>query len=125
MDDASKAEIRAIVDAALQESREHLLDGFHDLLAKKFEITFGIDCRSVEERQETRKDMEFLRVLRHDEDDVRANMSFITDLRGHARSAGEKVAFSLLTVAATILGTGALYFLISTVFPGADKYFHK
>lgn len=45
-------------------TKEDIKEAVRDAMAEKFEMTLGIDCRSPEERAETRKDLEFLRNLR-------------------------------------------------------------
>jgi molybdopterin-biosynthesis enzyme MoeA-like protein len=42
----------------------HLAATVDDRVAKKLELTLGINCRDAEERAETRKDMEGLRSFR-------------------------------------------------------------
>jgi hypothetical protein len=45
-------------------TKEDVKDAVREALAEKIERTFGVDCNDVDERAETRKDMEFLRAMR-------------------------------------------------------------
>lgn len=45
-------------------TKEDVKDAVREAMAEKFEMTFGIDCRSAEERAHLREDMKFLRRLR-------------------------------------------------------------
>lgn len=71
----SREEMRADMRAAFKEVLgdtallehvfQHLIkDVVISLMAEKFERTFGIDCTDHSDREETRKDMEFLRQSR-------------------------------------------------------------
>jgi hypothetical protein len=76
-------------------TKEDVKEAVREAMAEKFEMTFGIDCRSPLERVETRKDMEHLRRLRLDEiehgEEVAADMAFLRDLRKGVRKGGEKM----------------------------------
>jgi hypothetical protein len=109
LDELSKREIREIVK-----------DGVKEAMAEKLEITFGIDCRSPDDRQEARKDMEFVRKLRTGDSDVSKNMEFVSALLDYRAKIGQK----LLLIAVGVCGTGALYYVISWLWPeGFEKYF--
>lgn len=45
-------------------TKEEFKQAVREVLAEKFEITFGINCLSEDDRGETRKDMFFLRSMR-------------------------------------------------------------
>jgi len=45
-------------------TKEQVKDAVREVLAEKFELTFGIDCMCEEDRKEMRKDILFLRTLR-------------------------------------------------------------
>lgn len=45
-------------------TKDDVKDAVREAMAEKFEMTFGIDCRSAEERAHLREDMKFLRRLR-------------------------------------------------------------
>lgn len=53
MSEISKDELHDLVRDAVREA-----------MAEKFELTFGIDCRSADERMELRDDFSFLRTIR-------------------------------------------------------------
>lgn len=86
MSEISKDELRDVVRDAVREA-----------MAEKFELTFGIDCRSPEERIELREDMSFLR-----------------SLRTHAQAGGEKIFYWAIG----LVGTG----LIAWFWPDISKF---
>ena len=45
-------------------TKEQVKEAVREVLAEKFELTFGIDCMCEEDRKEMRKDVLFLRTLR-------------------------------------------------------------
>ena len=71
-------------------AREAMTEAIRDVLAEKIERTFGINCADIEERSETRKDMEFLRMMRK-----------------AARDGGEKIFWAL----AGLVGTAVVGFV--------------
>lgn len=76
-------------------TKDDIKDAVREALAEKVEMTFGVDCRSPEERMETRKDMEFLRSRRLEDldhgDELALDMKFLRDLRKGVRKGGEKI----------------------------------
>jgi hypothetical protein len=78
-------------------TKEDVKEAVREAMAEKFEMTLGIDCRSAEERVETRQDMEFLRTLR----------------KG-AHKAGERLFLLIVGL------VGAA--VIAWAFPGVSKY---
>lgn len=45
-------------------TKDDVKEAVREVMAEKIERTFGVDCNDIEERAETRKDMEFLRAMR-------------------------------------------------------------
>lgn len=92
MAELTKEDVKEAVREAMADTRA--------VVAEKIERTFGIDCSDVEERAETRKDMEFLRAM-----------------RVGARQGGERIFWWLLG----ITGTAA----VAWFWPGISKYVSK
>lgn len=95
MAELTKEEIKGALKEAMAEAVE---DAMSKVLKDKIERTFGIDCSDVDERAETRKDMEFLRALRMG-----------------ARHGGEKIFWWVMGIA----GISAL----TLFWPDFSKYF--
>ena len=45
-------------------TKDQVKEAVREVIAEKFELTFGIDCMSEQDRSEMRKDVLFLRTLR-------------------------------------------------------------
>ena len=89
-------------------TKDDIKDAVREAMAEKFEMALGIDCRSPDERIETRKDMEHLRKLRiddieHGEEDAE-DRKFLRAMHNGARSAGQRAFWW----AVTIIGGSAL-----------------
>jgi hypothetical protein len=76
-------------------TKEDVKDACREAMAEKFEMTLGIDCRAPDERVETRKDMEWLRLARTDAELVE-DRRFLRSLRKGASKGGEKILFWLV-----------------------------
>lgn len=69
---------------------EEIKEAVREAMAEKIEITFGVDCRSADERDELREDMKFLRAMKKT-----------------ARTGGEKIFWGLVSLAGA--GVSALF----------------
>lgn len=76
-------------------TKQDVKDACREAMAEKFEMTLGIDCRSPDERVETRKDMEWLRSARTDEG-LLEDLRFLRSLRDGASKGAEKLLFWLV-----------------------------
>ena len=81
-------------------TKEDVKEAVREAMAEKIERTFGVDCSDVEERSETRKDMEFLRAMR----------------RG-ARRGSEKLFWALVS----LVGTS----VVAWFWPNISKFIGK
>lgn len=112
--DISREEMRADMRAAFKEVLtdkdllEHVFEPFIsrivlEKMTDKFERTFGVDCTDHEAREETRKDMEFLRKTR----------SWAQTDDGAAAIVAFRRLMKVVDFAASSFVRGVVYFLLA------------
>jgi hypothetical protein len=114
MAEVSREELRQDMRAAFKEVLtdrdllEHVFEPFIsrivlEKMTDKFERTFGVDCTDHEAREETRKDMEFLRKIRN----------WAQTDEGDAAIVAFKRLMKVVDFAASSAVRGMLYFLLA------------
>lgn len=114
MNDASREELRQDMRAAFKEVLtdrdllEHIFEPYIsrivlEKMTDKFERTLGVDCTDHEAREETRKDMEFLRETR----------TWARSEQGVAELATFKRLMAVIDFAASSAVRGGVYLLLA------------